>query len=80
MGYSYLVKKNLELAARTFSRSIDVESDYQFDIIYYYGICQFRLGDYKKANANFKKVEKVGRNSRFLPINQSKKMKSQLKI
>ena len=29
MGYSYLVKKNLNQAARTFSRSIDIESDYQ---------------------------------------------------
>jgi tetratricopeptide (TPR) repeat protein len=69
MGYSYLVKKNLELAARTFSRSIDVESDYQFDIIYYYGICQFRLGDYKKANANFKKVEKSTKYKSHVPIN-----------
>jgi tetratricopeptide (TPR) repeat protein len=56
MGYSYLVKKKLNQAASVFSRSIDVESDYQYDIIYYYAICQFKLGDYKKANSNFKRL------------------------
>ncbi len=69
MGYSYLVKKNLNQAARTFSRSIDVESDYQYDIMYYYAICQFKLGDYRKANTNFKKVEKSVKYKSHVPFN-----------
>ena len=69
VGYSYLVKKNLNQAASVFSKSLDVESDYQYDIIYYYAICQFKLGDYRKANINFKKVEKSVKYKSHVPFN-----------
>ena len=68
-GYAYLVKKELNLAAQSFSKSIAVESEYQYDIIYYYAICQFKLGNYKKANTNFKKVEKSIKYKSHVPYN-----------
>jgi tetratricopeptide (TPR) repeat protein len=58
MGYSFFVKRKFSEAKDNFNEVKAIENEYYFPTNYYYGLCEFFLGDYEEAVKSFRLVER----------------------
>ncbi|MCB0643412.1 MAG: tetratricopeptide repeat protein, partial [Phaeodactylibacter sp.] len=67
MGYAYFVRKDFAKAKSNFSEIKSVENEYFYPTNYYYGLCEFFLGNYDQAVQTFRVVEKSKRYQKHVP-------------
>ncbi|RMG77804.1 MAG: hypothetical protein D6714_19225, partial [Bacteroidetes bacterium] len=58
MGYSFFVKQQFADAKNNFAEIKNLENEYYYPTNYYYGLCEFFLGNYDKAVESFRLVER----------------------
>ena len=58
MGYSFFVKRKFSEAKNNFNEVKDLENEYYYPTNYYYGLCEFFLGNYPEAVKSFRLVER----------------------
>lgn len=67
MGYAYFVKKSFAQAKSQFNQVKNLENEYYYPTNYYYGLCEFYLGNYDSAIQSFRLVEKSKKYKPHIP-------------
>lgn len=58
IGYAFFVQKDFDRAKSNFSQIRTLENEYFYPTNYYYGLCEFFLGNYDSAVQSFRIAEK----------------------
>ena len=58
MGYAFFVRKKFTKAKDNFQQVKNLENEYYYPTNYYYGLCEFFLGNYDEAVRSFRLVER----------------------
>lgn len=58
MGYAFFVRKKFNQAIDNFKLVKNLENEYYYPTNYYYGLCEFFLGNYDEAVRSFRLVER----------------------
>jgi len=66
-GYCYFILKDFKAAKAEFARTKEVKDEFYYTNNYYYGICDYFLGDYTNAVSSFEKVNKSDVYKSFVP-------------
>jgi tetratricopeptide (TPR) repeat protein len=67
LGYCLFVRKQFAQAKKQFGQIREINKDYYFQSNYYYGLCDFFLGNYSAAISSFRLVEKSRRYKPHIP-------------
>ncbi|WP_236974896.1 tetratricopeptide repeat protein [Membranihabitans maritimus] len=67
LGYSYFVKKDFEKAQAEFHKAKNVQSEYYYDLNYYYGVCAYFQEDFQEAISAWKVAENDKSYGRLIP-------------
>lgn len=67
LGYAYFVTKDFKKAKETFTLNKDIQNDFFAPTNYYYGLCDYFLGNHTAAIASFERVKHQSLYKSFVP-------------
>ncbi|MDF1863781.1 MAG: tetratricopeptide repeat protein [Saprospiraceae bacterium] len=67
MGYSFFVKQKFGEAKNNFTEVKAIENEYYYPTNYYFGLCEFFLGNYEQAVQSFRLVERSKKYKAHVP-------------